>query len=1447
MAAHKSIQATFAVRVKVDPFVDHSWRTARHPVGLSVADALAAEGIANDEAARVSLEGNELPPDKRDLIKPRVGRVVLVEPTPGGPAFAAATIAASWIGTSAVLSTAAIFSISSALVIGGLLYDSRALLDKVFGIGGRRGGGNRERDILATGRNYEDQYGQVPVVLGKRRFAPPVAMKPHAELDGNNAYFNTLLAWGHAPTEIEDIQIGNEPITAYRVEAQHDLDGKGTIKFAPRQDERRLNVALSSTWYSLQTEARAEYISVDVSGYPYAYTSRSEEARSGTITDYTYYPYHRTVRVQYRRQGTSTWKQGGSARLGDTETYTIYGRQGGSRRGVGRATITIDLGQDPDDRNRRLPLPDAIYEVRVMVGPVVSSAPANARTGGRTITLDRFKSRLLEKPVNVTGVALSALRIFIPDGENPAIDEINAIVGTKVVKFQDAQNRWPPDIVARHSSLYFGTSTNPADLYRALLTSPDINARPLDYSFVDDDNLAEWWRFCNEEGFTYSKIVRGTETIDELRGEIAKAGRALPRMSEGKWGVTINRAVPMATQVFTPRNTDDFAQRIDMPEFPHGLRVAFANEEADWEPDERVVYDDGYGPVAKAGVKKATHFEQLNLPGVTNANAVYKLARYVLAAARLRPRTITLRVGYASLAAELGDRVKLAHDAALIGQAYGRIKSIDGGAEYGAWDLQKYTSAAINFATYNPTKEEVGLFPSGSNDAPLNWKWDGAYAVRQDGNTQYVIAAYGPSGKAVRSRTRASQGASWGAWGAWRTDTGAFEANNADRVVGRSGPPVLFKLGTGTNGPANEQLRRGKQTYGTWAILTDSPANAATTRQHLYHAFYGERVWTRRVTGGNASVEITLDEPVTFEAGKNYALTVALANGETDTLAVTGDGTTYAVQGPPSGAAAGDAFAFGEQEQDFIISAIEPVGGGNAQITLLPYAPDVFNAAEAIPVYKTNISRPVGPTFAGPPTPVIDSITSDEEALPLDVRGVPTPTMLVKFRPGIAPALNAKVTAATQLRIEYRRVDDTAGEYQSTFVPINAKQAYLAPVVAREEYDIRIRAEDTARGFSRWAEARHSVIGLAAPPSAVTTFSMEVAGNTTALSWTHRDAPRDLVGYVIRFSPNVGERRWDKMLDLATNVSPDDRGKSVPTINGTLAIKARDVLGNFSETALYRDSVIASPPEEVKVMRTITESPAYAGTKEQVEVRNGTLQLQRRTLSADDPELATRSGSVEEWTYLTQDEGEFVYRNGTYTTAVTDMGGVFTMLASVEMSVNDPANISNLMSRVEAMDDLKTMSGVPSEDTTDISVECRSATTRTGSGNSATYNWTEWDKLVSNKISGRYFQFRVLLGTDDINITPIVGALTFKLSAKARSLSGKATSATGAAKDVPFSTAFEEDDIVVNVTILNGATGDYVVIDSEAAGKFSFSVRNSAGNRIERQVAWTAVGHGEAA
>ena len=734
---------SFALNVKTDPFNEKSWATTRHAVGVSVGDALTALGLANDSTTQVWLEGVEIPPDKRGTVFPKEGRVAQVEPTPGGPAAGAALAVVSFFSIPYIY--------ASALVVAGILWDTRSLLDRVFGT--HRGQpGRAGTPVDPSGRNRARLYETVPVVLGRRRIVGDLGMQPHAELDGNNAYFNTLIVWGHAPSVVEDIQIGNDPTSAYQVTIQNDFEGTGGIKFVPRVDDTPLNVTLSSTPYETQTDHSAEYITMEFRGYPYAYTTRSEEARSGTITDYTYYPYSRVVTIEYRKQGASEWLSGGTVLMGDTTTYTIYGRRGGSRPGSSTKYFRLDGGPDPNNEGRRLPLENAIYEVRVSVGPVSSGAPSNATTGGTTITMRRFSSRVEERPVTATGIAMSSFRIFVPEGTSASVDEINAIVGIKVPLFQPSLGQWGGD---RNEKSQFWTSTNPADLFRAVLASEDINARPLPLSFIDDDNLAEWWRFCDAEGFTYSKITTGRETRQDLLGEIAKAGRALPRMSEGKWGVTINKPVASPTQLFTPRNTDSCVQNIELPIFPDGLRVAFDNEEADWEEDELVVYDDGFAKQAGSGNKKATILEQANFPGVTNARAAYKLARYVLATGRLRPRAITLEVGYQFLSCSLGDRVTLMHDTVLSGHTFGRVVGLSGNVSYGTWSAQSETPNLDNFDTFS-ANDGAGIFAANSTGAPLGAEDGGAYFVRisEDAYTQYQVATFGENGKAIRSRTR---------------------------------------------------------------------------------------------------------------------------------------------------------------------------------------------------------------------------------------------------------------------------------------------------------------------------------------------------------------------------------------------------------------------------------------------------------------------------------------------------------------------------------------------------------------------------------------------------------------------------------------------------------------------------------------------------------------------
>jgi sulfur carrier protein ThiS len=97
------------------------------------------------------------------------------------------------------------------------------------------------------------------------------------------------------------------------------------------------------------------------------------------------------------------------------------------------------------------------------------------------------------------------------------------------------------------------------------------------------------------------------------------------------------------------------------------LVVETTSDEPSWERDEIVVYDDGFDE------SNATLFEEVSLLGVANADQAWKVGRYHLAVARLRPEVYTLSVDVEHLVCNRGDLVRVQHDVPLFGLSSGRV------------------------------------------------------------------------------------------------------------------------------------------------------------------------------------------------------------------------------------------------------------------------------------------------------------------------------------------------------------------------------------------------------------------------------------------------------------------------------------------------------------------------------------------------------------------------------------------------------------------------------------------------------------------------------------------------------------------------------------------------------------------------------------------------------
>jgi len=272
-------------------------------------------------------------------------------------------------------------------------------------------------------------------------------------------------------------------------------------------------------------------------------------------------------------------------------------------------------------------------------------------------------------PLPKPGRAKIAVRIKATDQLNGVLDELNCLVTSILPDYDAAQ---------------FGTwvrrpTRNPASIYRAILQGPS-NKRPLPDNRIHLADLAQWHTECAAKGFEFNGVLDFSGTVRERLADVAAAGRASPGMRDGLHSVIRDVLQTTPVQHFTPRNSSGFQGVKVFPDLPHGLICKFPNAGADYQQDERVVLDDGYqlGGLdafgnARPDLPEATNFESFEMFGVTSAEQVFKLARYHIAVARLRPETFTISTDFEHLACSRGDLVLLTHDVMLVGLASGRV------------------------------------------------------------------------------------------------------------------------------------------------------------------------------------------------------------------------------------------------------------------------------------------------------------------------------------------------------------------------------------------------------------------------------------------------------------------------------------------------------------------------------------------------------------------------------------------------------------------------------------------------------------------------------------------------------------------------------------------------------------------------------------------------------
>ncbi len=349
--------------------------------------------------------------------------------------------------------------------------------------------------------------------------------------------------------------------------------------------------------------------------------------------------------------------------------------------------------------------------------------------------------------------------------------------------------------------------------------------------------------------------------------------------------------------------------------------------------------------------------------------------------------------------------------------------------------------------------------------------------------------------------------------------------------------------------------------------------NLACTRGDLIRVNHDAPMWglasgrIKSVTiNGNYATGIVIDETVTMEAGKSYAVRIRKADlsslpanvntvaGDTNTLAFT---TSIPIANAP---AKGDLVMFGEagiESVELIVKGIQPGPNLTATITAVDYSPAIYNAdTGAIPAFDPGISLP-----AAPHAPLILNCRSDEWVMVRQKNG----TWVVRMLVTLAHPSNTRMHDVARIEGQYR-VHDPAGPWiKLAQIPRDATEVSIYDVETGVTYEIRFRYvfRDGVQGpWTSYYE--HTVIGKSGNPSDVAFDDANCVfqSNRITFRWLAIQDP-DLDYYELRTDTNWGASAGLVTRTKATKyvyVNPLD-------INATYYIKARDTSGNYSTNA----------------------------------------------------------------------------------------------------------------------------------------------------------------------------------------------------------------------------------------------------------------------------------------
>ena len=356
--------------------------------------------------------------------------------------------------------------------------------------------------------------------------------------------------------------------------------------------------------------------------------------------------------------------------------------------------------------------------------------------------------------------------------------------------------------------------------------------------------------------------------------------------------------------------------------------------------------------------------------------------------------------------------------------------------------------------------------------------------------------------------------------------------------------------------------------------------------------------------------------------------------------------------------------------------------------------------------------------------------------------------------------------------------------------------------------------------------------GKTDPPSNVSGVSLLPIDETSAiLSWDRATELDVLLGgkTLIRHSSKTTGAQWKDGQNIVVAAAGNQTQKIVPLLEGTYLIKFEDDGGRESPSPGSSDSDwnntrvttnLPAPSERLLVGSIDEHTPNFTGSKTNT-IYDSTLDALKLTVSSN----------------AVSTSGEYIFTNSIDLTQPYDVNLRKVLEAS-------SFNLNNLWDdRVDLVDDwgyIDQIGGVTEATKCNAAVYVRS----TNDDPSGSPTWSAYKEFSNVLITGRAFQFKAILTSNDTNQNIAVTKLGAKLELQGRTESISTPVTTGSSQySVSFTNAFKQTPTVV-VTPTNQQSGDFHELANISRTGFQVTFKNGS-SAVARSFVWAASGFGK--